>query len=487
MSRSRRSELERRRALVAVACACALLIVIGASADPASLSRGGAAARTAAHTDLIDPTTRLDLATASLEQVAGGELALQLTTHGPWDPADVAPSDTRGLCVWLRNVLAPKPGGRLCVVPDAHAKSKLHLRYTLLSERGEQLGIRELSSVVHRPGPTTVSARVEPELLPLVPGSYRWQVRSRSRLVEDRLPDRGELPLAVRAATAPQARERCFGAASRDPRRPCRNPRLDRVVVPTPDEALLTTNSPCAPIEPSGELRPCRFGVPEPDGRATIALLGDSHAAHWRAALEQVAQRKRWTGISITTSGCPLSRAAPLLEPESRVRKCARWNDEVPRWLARHREIRTLFVVQHAAAEVAVAPGETELETRAAGHGAAWRALPPSVRRVVVLRDTPLLGFQNACVQDELDRHGDAAQACAVPRDKALLPDAAVLAARRLRSPRLRVIDMTPFFCDRDSCPPVIGGALVYKDYEHISGVYATTLAPYLLRAIDAL
>ena len=131
MTRSRRSAPERRRAVVAAACAGALGIVLGACAGTSS-PHGGSAAHTAAHTDLIDATTRLDLATASLEQVASGDIALQLTTHGAWQPADVAPSDTRGLCVWLRNALAPKPGGRLCVVPDAHATSKLHLRYTLL-------------------------------------------------------------------------------------------------------------------------------------------------------------------------------------------------------------------------------------------------------------------------------------------------------------------------------------------------------------------
>ena len=40
---------------------------------------------------------------------------------------------------------------------------------------------------------------------------------------EDRLPNRGELPLEITVSTAPAARERCFGAASRDPYRRCEN------------------------------------------------------------------------------------------------------------------------------------------------------------------------------------------------------------------------------------------------------------------------
>jgi hypothetical protein len=49
----------------------------------------------------------------------------------------------------------------------------------------------------------------------------------------------------------------------------------------------------------------------------------------------------------------------------------------------------------------------------------------------------------------------------------------------------VRAVDLTRFFCDRRRCYPVIGGALVFKDPTHLTGVFATTLAPYLLRAID--
>ena len=46
---------------------------------------------------------------------------------------------------------------------------------------------------------------------------------------------------------------------------------------------------------------------------------------------------------------------------------------------------------------------------------------------------------------------------------------------------------MTRFFCSKRRCFPVVGGALVYKDDQHITEVYGTTLGPYLRRAISAL
>ncbi len=478
MTRSRRSAFAAPRAGLVAGAAIGLLLA-GAGAH--------AAAETPTRADGVDAGTRLDLAGARFEQVAGSRLALEIVTHGPWEPADVKPSSTRALCVWLRNELSRTPQGRLCLVPDARAGSGVRLRYTTLDHRGRRTGIRELSAVVRRPGPATLGARFSPVSLGLVPGRYRWQVRSRSQRVDDLLPDAGELALPIALSTAPAARLRCFAAAARDPRRRCENAKLRLVVVPTPDDAVLSTNAPCTPRRHDGELKPCDFGVPRVDARASVALVGDSHAAQWRGAIEHVAEHKRWHGVSITTSGCPLSRVTPALEPASRRARCLRWNRQMPGWFARHPEIHTVFVSQHGAAKVVVPAGASALDTRAAGHRAAWKALPRSVRRIVVLRDTPLLGFQNECVRRASRQRRNPGDTCALPRATVLKPDAAVVAARRLRSRRVRVVDMTAFFCGRLRCLPVVGGALVYIDREHMTNLFSTSLGPYVLRAFDRL
>jgi hypothetical protein len=49
---------------------------------------------------------------------------------------------------------------------------------------------------------------------------------------------------------------------------------------------------------------------------------------------------------------------------------------------------------------------------------------------------------------------------------------------------RVRLIDLTRLFCDRARCFPVIGGAYVYRDFNHLNRVFAATLGPYLLRAM---
>ena len=58
-------------------------------------------------------------------------------------------------------------------------------------------------------------------------------------------------------------------------------------------------------------------------------------------------------------------------------------------------------------------------------------------------------------------QHIDAGTACAFPREAALRLDPNVVAAERLHSPRVQVVDLTQYFCGSVLCYPVIGGVLV--------------------------
>lgn len=479
--------MRRLVALLAVTTA-GLLALAGATDATATDQIAVAGTAPSAHDDPREGGSPLDLLSVRLGQLASSDMELVMHTFGPWQPSDVGPAAGHLLCVWLRADGAPAPGGRLCVIADARATSGLALRYTTLDPAGNAIGIRDVPAIVRRPRPTMVSARFAPQPLRLLPGLYRWQARSLYGGVRDVLPDGGEVALRIGPRTGPpQTHRRCFGAASRDPRHPCVNAILRHVVVPTPADAVVAPNAPCSPIEIDRLLRPCEFGVPASQATATVALVGDSHAAHWRAALEVVAQARHWSGISITRSGCPLSRAPARIVPAIRQATCAAWNAQVPQWFARHPEVRTAIVVDHFAARVRVAPGATALGTKVAGYIAAWKALPATVKRIVVIRDTPLIGFAaQACVRAARLRHEDAGRTCALPRGAVLGRDAAVVAAMRLHSPRVRIVDLTHFFCSQRLCFPVVGGALVYKDDQHLTDAFATTLGPYLLRALDA-
>src|ERR1700755_2874735 len=106
-------------------------------------------------------------------------------------------------------------------------------------------------------------------------------------------------------ATAHAAGPRCFGAASRDPEKRCTNPALEHSVTPSPDEALLEASAACAPVTAKVGPPRCLFGTAAAKAPKTVALIGDSHAVHWRAALQHVFKVRRWRGVTLYRSQCP--------------------------------------------------------------------------------------------------------------------------------------------------------------------------------------
>jgi SGNH domain (fused to AT3 domains) len=159
----------------------------------------------------------------------------------------------------------------------------------------------------------------------------------------------------------------------------------------------------------------------------------------------------------------------------------------IPGWFDAHPEVGTVFVSDQPTPPI-VPRGHSILAAQVGAYIAVWNALPSTVHHIVVIRDNPYThGDVIACVEEATAHHEDAGQRCAVPRDVALKVDPAAIAAEQLHSPRVQVIDMTPFFCDAQLCPAVIGGVLVYRDATHLTRAYATSLGPYLLREIRKL
>ena len=300
------------------------------------------------------------------------------------------------------------------------------------------------------------------------------------------IPD-GEAGLdAARAEVQASITDRpCFGAAARSPLAHCFDPSLLTTVFPTPSDALLEPNAPCTPIGRANLLFPCRFGARRSSASETAALIGDSHASHWRAAVDIVAESRGWPGISITRSGCPFIKARVII-PADQARTCRRWNRELLEWLGRHHEVTTIFLSERSGAQYVHRPGASNFETAVRGHMQLWRELPSSIKNIFVIRDTPRNSTSAAdCVRRTFARHERPAELCARRRSKALHRDPAVTAADRLRSKRVHVLDMTRFFCDDAHCYPVVGGALVHKDTNHITAIFAKTLGRFMLRMVD--
>ena len=288
-------------------------------------------------------------------------------------------------------------------------------------------------------------------------------------------------PVPAPAAAASQ--QRCVGAAARDTVRPCSNP--TRSITPALGDDRPRSGPRCRPLEeqPSSV---CTFGASARRARGHVALVGDSHALHWRSAVAVVARAYRWQGFSVTAPGCLLSTANELLHPGIRG-ACDGWHRTALRWFRDHPEVSTVFVSQSTDTPVVAPAGASVDVAKIAGYRAVWTRLPRTVKRVIVIRDTPQTSEATvACLRSAVaTRLAQPGLACPQPRSASLHRDTALAAASALRSPRYRSIDLTEYFCDRSSCFSVIGGVRVFDDtIGHITGPYSRSLGPYLLRKV---
>src|SRR5262249_1598181 len=125
-------------------------------------------------------------------------------------------------------------------------------------------------------------------------------------------------------SAARESSSRCFGAPARNHALACERHAQRLAVTPDPKVADSLPGAPCDIVERRGDMSVCAFGRPIENATATVALVGDSHAAHWRGALEVVSQAYGWHALSLMRSSCPLSTAVRNLE-EPKFSLCRQW------------------------------------------------------------------------------------------------------------------------------------------------------------------
>lgn len=278
----------------------------------------------------------------------------------------------------------------------------------------------------------------------------------------------------------------CFGALSRHPTKPCNNPALANTVAPAPFDAVLETSASCTPEERKGPLFVCAFGRHRLEASWNIALIGDSHASHWRGALKEISETMAWRGRSIARPGCAYTTATPMLDRAHR-KTCVRWNRAVRTWFHDHPEINTVFVSANLGTKVVTKRGQRQNERKIRGYIEAWKRLPKTVEHIIVIRDAPLGSSSTFdCVENAIARKRISLGTCALSRKRSLRTDPQALAVRRTASPRVKLLDLSRYMCSRRRCFAVVGGALVHRDTNHLTDAFSRSLGPFVQRRLQA-
>jgi hypothetical protein len=214
----------------------------------------------------------------------------------------------------------------------------------------------------------------------------------------------------------------------------------------------------CVPLDDANYFD-CILG--DVDAQQSVVVVGDSHAKALWVAWDDVGKR-----LGVAVHGYFLN-ACPFVV--GRGGQCTERNDAVRKRLLAG-DFAFAILVQ-AVDHVRRIPDTTER----ADFEATYQDLASAGVRFAVVKDNPGIGEdEKNCVLYNLPD----ASSCSLPRVKGFaVDDHAFEVARELD---LDTIDFSEIYCDRSTCPLVIGGVSVYRDYRHITTVFGKTLGPFL-------
>ncbi len=210
----------------------------------------------------------------------------------------------------------------------------------------------------------------------------------------------------------------------------------------------------------------------------TVALVGDSNAAMWEPAFEEVAAQRHWRLETLAKGYCPLLDlpiAIPLFGRE--YTECEQWRGQIlARLQAEHPRLVVLSMMRRYGAQYGWASGFTSYDP-------AWIA--GLTRQVQQLRRTGAAVLVLGAIPDPqsvvplcLSLHLDDASACSPPTSKAVNRAGIAAESAATKAGGGQYADLTELFCTADRCPAIVGNTLVYRDQDHVTFEYSRLLAP---------
>jgi peptidoglycan/LPS O-acetylase OafA/YrhL len=285
---------------------------------------------------------------------------------------------------------------------------------------------------------------------------------------------------ALRTALATKGR--CFGAAA-TVHAGCTLATASGTLVPSPLEAASDLGpawspqhgaSDCFASPPSFATVQCSFGATS--GKVRVALIGNSHAGEWVAALQAIAKARGWQVTTYLSSQCALSSVLQHFPTSAADHACYRWVQRtVDDVTGGHYDLVVMADRISVTALGEDYPGSLPVYQR--GYESVLRRLVAAKEPVVGIRDTPA---PVTLIPDCLAQHTSDYLRCGGSRATWLPPDPMIDAVKTVDNAHVHLADLTKYLCGPTRCPAAIGGVPVYFDGSHLTATYARTLAPYL-------
>jgi hypothetical protein len=218
----------------------------------------------------------------------------------------------------------------------------------------------------------------------------------------------------------------------------------------------------------------------------TVALVGDSHAAMWNPAFQQIAAQRHWRLEMLAKGACPLMDL-PITNPLRRlvehIEHCEQWRGQI---IARLRAEHPRLIVLSAWRGY----GIDEWLSGFTSYDPAW--INSLTRLVQQLRGTDAKVLVLGPIPDPhfvvpicLSGYLDDVTAC-LPRRSTAVNDPGIAAeSAATKAGGGQYADLTELFCTTDRCPVIVGNTLVYLDENHVTFEYSRLLAPVIEALAD--
>lgn len=297
----------------------------------------------------------------------------------------------------------------------------------------------------------------------------------------------GALLLGIFAVQAPQYRAAkaqlsavqnqppyCFGAQVATG---CSNPALAHAIIPNPGfgNADEPSNPECFVQLNASALHPCHFG----SSLATaprVALVGDSHAYQYLNAFIRMAKTNGWSLTTYFKGACPWTTAAVGGSDPGFIASCTQYRQSLSQELtAKHFDV----IVTSAYANTEYQTSLTAAQ-KSAGFAQAWTTQNGGAAVVAIADNPDFRDDPNKCLRS----YPHNPSACNMSRADALVTPDPLIAASA--SAQASMVNFRDTFCGTTDCYPVIGGADVYRDENHLTVTYANSMSFRIAPAVEA-
>ena len=224
------------------------------------------------------------------------------------------------------------------------------------------------------------------------------------------------------------------------------------------------------------EMKNCVYG--DPVGSVTIVLFGDSHAAQWMPAIDQVAVANGWRLIVHTKKACPSAEIPTIRDPD--YTDCAVWRaDVIASMEALNPDLIVLSGYRYQAAPGT--EGRSPDQVWSDGIDLTVSKLKPFAQHVLLLGDssTPKL-LVPYCLANNLTNVPN----CMASREEAIRPTRLQVERDVAAKYDIDFIPTSDWTCTESLCPVIVGNVLMYRDDSHLTATASKFLAPYVELAL---